>query len=420
EARHGRQETGNKEQKAVIKEQGIVSRKREAAIRKQESVRNEQKSVTGDRGTIRRKQESVRRGPEAKIRLWGASLKKYRTILLLVLCSLLAIIVAAGAYATFTPLAAPRARADLDIPAGSSSRAIGELLKSHGVIRSKWAFVTYATLAGNATDLHAGSYTFDGPVTIAEITRQLVRGERYPNERVITVPEGWDMRDLGRYFRERNLFEADTWWATVGLPARDYRGTEAPLPDFSGEFSFLKDRPAYAGLEGYLYPDTYRIFRDATAEDVAKKMLANFDRKLSPELRAEIVRQKKTIFEVVTVASLIEKEVVDEHDRRIAAGILWKRLSSGMPLQVDASVNYVTGKRETPSAEDLAIDSPFNTYRSSGLPLGPIANPGIEAILAAIFPQENPYLYYLTAPGGKTIFSLTFEEHVAAKARYLH
>ncbi|MBI4132760.1 MAG: endolytic transglycosylase MltG [Candidatus Sungbacteria bacterium] len=347
----------------------------------------------------------------------GGALGRRRTILPFLAISFLLLF--SGTYSTFAPTRLA-AKVRIEIPPGSGSRAIGAVLKSNGVIRSRLSFVTYAALTGSADALKPGRYEFSGKIAIPELVDRLVRGEIYPNERLITIPEGWDVRDIGGYLESVGMFPAAEWWETVGRPAGDYRREERlPRPDFSQEFGFLKDKPGSVGLEGYLFPDTYRVFRTSSADAVTKKMLENFDAKFTPELRAETARQKKTIFAVITMASLLEKEVPTERDRAIVSGILWKRFGLGIPLQVDATINYITGRREEPSAADLAIDSPYNTYRYPGLPLGPIANPGMEAIRAALFPRASDYLYYLSAADGTTIFSRTLEEHAAAKRKFL-
>lgn len=324
-------------------------------------------------------------------------------------------------YVILVPVRPGAERTRLIIPPGSGSRAIGELLQSQGIIRSKWAFVTYAAFTGEAGALKPGIYALGERVSIPSLVQTLVRGGQDPNERFITIPEGWDQRHIAAYFEREGLFSAGQWWAASGLPAHDYRGDREhpPLEDFRGEFTSLAGKPEFIGLEGYLYPDTYRVFRDATPADVLRAMLSNFGEKLDRELREEIVRQGRTVFEIVTMASLLEQESPNDADRKIIAGILWKRLSRGMPLQVDATVNYVTGRRATPSAADLAVNSPYNTYRAPGLPLGPIANPGIAAIRAAVRPEPSEYFYYLSSPSGETIFSRTLAEHAAAKNRYL-
>ena len=156
-------------------------------------------------------------------------------------------------------------------------------------------------------------------------------------------------------------------------------------------------------------------------------MVRNFDAKVTQEVRDAIAGQQKSIFEIVIMASLIEKEVSSEEDRALVSGILWKRISLGMPLQVDATIAYIKNQESRIknqrdgkiSLEDTKIDSPYNTYRYRGLPRGPIANPGLSAIRAAVFPRSSPYLYYLSTPDGRTIFSRTLEEHNAAKEKYL-
>lgn len=358
------------------------------------------------------KAEKSGRSPKAaKQKLWSALF-----ILYLVFAASFLVL----AYATFVPLeiAAP---IEVEIPSGAGSRVIGTKLRVRKIIRSKWAFVTFATVSGKANQLKPGRYQFEGTVAVPEVLRQIAKGERYPNERVITVPEGWDGRDMGEYFEKAGLFKREEWWRVVGQPAIDYRRRKelAPPQDFSGDFVFLRSKPQYVGLEGFLFPDTYRIFRDAAAEDVARKMLKNFDAKLMVELREAMAQQKKSIFDAVTLASIIEKEIPHSEERKIASGILWRRLELGMPLQADATVNYITGRRETPSSSDLALNSLYNTYRYAGLPLGPIANPGLDAITAAIFPEKSEYLYYLSTPDGRTVFSRTLAEHNAAKAKYL-
>ena len=328
-----------------------------------------------------------------------------------------AIAAAALLWATLAPIELAGDRRIVEIPPGSGSRAIGELLKERGVIRSKWLFIAYATLSGQADALRAGTYELDPAFNIPKLVRRLVRGEAYPNERTITIPEGWDLRDIGAYFASHGIATPEALWRITGAPAERV-GTAARAP-LGAEFDFLDDKPSSVGLEGYLFPDTYRIFRNAPASDIVETMLENFGRRLTPDLRSAIRARNETIFRIVTMASLVEKEVANDADRRIVSGILWRRLRAGIPLQVDASVNYATAKRQTPSQQDLTTDSGFNTYRYPGLPAGPIANPGLPAIRAAIEPTESDYLYYLSTPSGETIFSRTLKEHAAAKTRYL-
>jgi len=194
-----------------------------------------------------------------------------------------------------------------------------------------------------------------------------------------------------------------------------------PKPkDFSEEFDFLRDKPKNVSLEGYLFPDTYEINTGAQIEEIVKTMLSNFDKKLTSNLRKEIKKQEKTIFEIITMASLLEKEVKSKEEKEIVSGILWKRLKNRIPLQVDATIIYITGKKTTKvSKDDTEIDSPYNTYKYLGLPKGPICNPGLESILATVYPKNSDFWYYLSTSDGETIFSKTLEEHNIAKAKYL-
>ena len=180
----------------------------------------------------------------------------------------------------------------------------------------------------------------------------------------------------------------------------------------------LADKPKSASLEGYLFPDTYRFFKDAKLPDVVNKMIANLENKLTSDLKMAIKNSSFTTYEVLTMASLIEKEVKSDSDREIVSGILWKRLKAKIPLQVDATLVYITGRKEISDA-DKKINSPYNTYYYRGLPKGPISNPGLSAIRAAVFPENSPYWYYLSAKDGQTIFSQTLEEHNRNKAIYL-
>ncbi|MBI3627563.1 MAG: endolytic transglycosylase MltG [Candidatus Sungbacteria bacterium] len=308
------------------------------------------------------------------------------------------------------------------IPASYGSRLIGDLLKQGGFIGSKWAFVTYATFKNQASSLKPGTYSFSENSTMIEILHNLVVGEPYANERFVVIPEGWNLGDIGHYLETENIVASKEFWRVAGYPAKDYTFALASSrpEDFSRDFPFLVGKNNGTGLEGYLFPDTYRVYRNATAEDIAKKMLANFKTKVIGAYGDEVLGQNKKLADIITVASLVEKEVRQDNDRAVVAGILWKRLSAGLPLQVDASLIYIRGVSGAPiTARDKESLSRFNTYRYPGLPLGPISNPGISAITAALHPNNSPYLYYLSAPDGTTIFSKTLAEHNAAKAKFL-
>lgn len=234
-------------------------------------------------------------------------------------------------------------------------------------------------------------------------------------EAAVTIPEGSSLREI-----ENRLLEAGITRAQ-NLPAFAIEAFRNPSASFS--YDFFKDAPGEASLEGFLFPDTYRFWLDSPAEAAVKKFLDNFDKKLIPDWRAEIEKRNRKIYDVIIMASLIEKEVKSDEDRALVSGILWKRLEAGMKLDVDFTICYIKarqGKECLPiTADDKKINSPYNTYLYAGLPKGPISNPGEAAIKSAIFPEANPHWYYLSTPDGKTIFSKTLDEHNAAIRRYL-
>lgn len=308
----------------------------------------------------------------------------------------------------------------INIENGRGSREIADILKKEGIIKSKIFFLIYTSLKGEASNLKSGFYSFSTSMNIPQIVDKLVKGDVLKER--ITIIEGWNLRDIGFYFENLGMFQAEEFWELAGFPGVDYsKINDLPEPkDFSYQYDFLAEKKANVGLEGYLFPDTYEVVKGESLEGIIKKMLSNFDVKLKKELKEEIQKQDKSIFEIITMASLIEKEVRTIEDKKIVSGILWKRLKNGMPLQVDATISYITGKKTTSvSLQETKIDSPYNTYKNKGLPLGPIANPGLDSIIAAIYPEESDYWYYLSTPEGKTIFSRTLQEHNIAKAKYL-
>ena len=271
-----------------------------------------------------------------------------------------------------------------NIEKGEGLREIAYNLEKEGLIRWAPIFRIYVFTKGVSGKLQAGNYFLSSSMDIPEIAKKFVRGETAKIK--VTIPEGFTAEQI--YQRTINIVNVD--------------------------LTRLKS------FEGYLFPDTYEIAYDTQGEEIIKMMLDNFNKKVTPELKTEIERQGKTLEEIIIMASLIEKEVKTKEDKELVSGILWKRLKNKIPLQVDATISYITGKKTTEiSIEETKIDSPYNTYKYRGLPLSPICNPGLESILAAIYPKNSEYWYYLSTPEGETIFSKTLEEHNIAKAEYL-
>jgi UPF0755 protein len=177
-------------------------------------------------------------------------------------------------------------------------------------------------------------------------------------------------------------------------------------------YPILSTKPKNYSYEGFLFPDTYRIFKNSSVKVVVEKMIDNFQKKISSQMLFDIKASGSNLYNVITLASIIEKEEKNIDDKKIVAGIYYNRLKIGMALQADPTVNYITGKQSGgPSSDDLAIKNSYNTYKYKGLPPGPICNPGLDSIIAAIYPTKSSYLYFYNAPDGKLYLAKTLEEH---------
>ena len=297
-------------------------------------------------------------------------------------------------------------------------------LQKLGIIRSSYFFEFYVVLSLKHSALQAGEYNLSPKMSIHDIANKMAQGDIIRDK--VIILEGWDEKDIGKYLESKGICPAtrdpaqrDSQDDFLALVKKDYSDEFSAQGGPASGWDFLKDKPKDADLEGYLFPDTYEISKGENCEDILIFLLANFDKKLTPELKTEIKNQEKSIFDIITMASMIEKEVRTPDDKKIVSGILWKRLAIGMPLQLDATINYITDKSDASVlTKDTKIDSPYNTYKYKGLPKGPISNPGINSIIAAIYPTQTNYWYYLS--DGKTHFSETLEQHNAAKAKYLH
>jgi len=300
------------------------------------------------------------------------------------------------------------------IAEGESVGQIGGNLHKVGLIKSENYFKIYVRLNGYQRDLQAGEYLLSPDLNIKEIVNALAAGQSLSQEKTIKVIEGWNIDDINEYLRKNEIITNNSFTVLAKAKVNNW-----PL-----EFSrpkFLADIPPSADLEGYLFPDTYRIYKEATAEDIIKKMLANFDMKLTNEMREEIAKKDKTIYKIIIMASLLEKEVRSYKDMKVVSGIFWDRIKNKQPLESCATLAYVLGENKKQyTVEDTKINSPYNTYQNLGLPPGPICNPGLNAIRAAIYPDFTKYNYFLSSfDNGQTIFSKTYEEHIRNKAKYL-
>lgn len=291
------------------------------------------------------------------------------------------------------------------IPEGATTSWVAAKLYQNKIIRNPTLFRFYARSHDLDKRIATGTYKVSSELSVPEILRRLTSGEQVTKR--FTIPEGLTVKEIAARLERQNIASGQAFLHELQ----------------NGEFGYTflpRDLVGPARFEGYLFPDTYQVFPDVSVHAVIEGMLRRFAT-VSQELNlaAEAAKQGLTAHQAVTLASLVEREAKRSEERALIAGVLYNRLRKGMPLQVDATVQYALGEhRERILYEDLTVDSPYNTYRVTGLPPGPIAAPGRASLLAVIRPAETDYLYYVAKPDGSHAFSRTLAEHNANKGRY--
>lgn len=322
-----------------------------------------------------------------------------------------AVFIVGGIWSLTRPATSAYQEVPFTIVEGAGVRGISTQLAEAGLIRSPWYFMITVKRLGVDSRLQAGEYVLSPSWSADDIARTLAGGEIVGREQAITIVEGWRIDDIAGYFDENDIVSGEEFKQFVEYPVTQL--SACLKPEDCEAYEFLNGIPETAGLEGFLFPDTYRVFRDATVRDIVVKMLDNFDRKLTPQMRADIAASDLSLYETVILASIIEKEVRTAEDMAHVSGIFRNRLDIGMGLQSDATLTYYFGnKKAAHSGAELQADTPYNTYKYRGLPPTPIANPGLNALRAAIYPAETDYLYFLSnTETGETYFAKTLEEH---------
>ena len=273
---------------------------------------------------------------------------------------------------------------------GESMQQISAALGKQNVVRNATALRILVRLLGRDNSVRAGDYLFNEPKDIFSIARAITTGAYGLEPLRIRIPEGATTKEMARIFSARLKRVNESDFLTRAHP-----------------------------LEGYLFPDTYFFLPNATADKVIAALRQNFDAHIE-KIAGDIASYGKPLPEVVIMASILEKEARSTEDRRMIAGVLWRRLKQHMPLQVDVTFLYLLGKNTFQlTSDDLKMDSPYNTYRYVGLPPAPINSPSIDSIQAAVHPIDKGYLYYLADKNGTTHYSKTYDEHVRKKALYL-
>lgn len=304
--------------------------------------------------------------------------------------SALALAIVVFSYIFSAPLAFPE-NTVFEVKSGESLNKVSANLGEKKIIKFPKLFRLAVYATGGQKKIKAGAYLFEDREWMFSVMARLTKGDGgFPLARVL-IPEGLTVSEMSEVFSARlgEAFNAHTF------------------------------REIAKSREGYLFPDTYHFSKNISAEEVVNFMNRNFQRKTA-DLEADLKRFGKPLSDVMIMASIVEEEAQTSDDRRKVAGILWKRLEIGMPLQVDAVFGYVLGKASLElTTDDLKKDSPYNTYTRLGLPPTPISNPGLESILASLNPTETKYFYYLSDKTGKIHYAVTHDEHVANKEKYL-
>jgi peptidoglycan lytic transglycosylase G len=331
----------------------------------------------------------------------GPRRRRGRWILLGVLGLVLAVIAVEAGRAVAPPEPLRAGPRTVEVAAQQGLFEIAQQLADNGIIRSPLAFVALALTRGTARSLKAGEYEIPRGATLVAVLELLEVGKVKPH--LVMVRGGATVRELARQLEAEGLARApEVLQVAQSAAFAQGLGIEAE------------------GLEGYLFPDTYRVTKGMRIEEILGRMVQRFREKIgTPETLARAREQGLTLHGLVTLASIIEKESGVSEELPIIAGVFWNRLKRDMPLQADPTVAYAVGKDgRAPTREDLQVDHPFNTYRNRGLPPGPIGSPGRAAVDAALAPAPVPYLYFVATDDHRHHFSATLDEHNQAVARY--
>jgi UPF0755 protein len=338
-----------------------------------------------------------------------------RAVLTIVILLVIALAAVGGAaYWVFrsvnTPVQHSHGNDFISIQKGSTPREIVDQLASNGIIPSSTATMIYLRVFGDASKLQAGEYQFPSPITTLQVLKQLEKGQDLTIK--LTIPEGFTRFDIAKRIVEK--FPHD--------PTLDDKAVIAMMDDTS----LIKDlAPEATNLEGYMYPSTYSLPRDAKPQEVIKAMVEQFRKVWKPEYAQVATAAGRTPHQIVTIASLIETETGVESERPIVAGVINNRLSRGTPLGIDQTNVYIAkmlGRWDgTINKSDLEVDSPYNTRIKTGLPPGPISSVSESAIKAALYPQQNDYLFYVRnvdAHDGSHWFYASAADFEKGKAKY--
>lgn len=328
--------------------------------------------------------------------------KKLRILaIMLLIAAAAAAVGAAGVWRYLdTPAGSDRIEKYVEIPAGAHFMEVAGILEREGIVKGVRRFRWLAWFKGNETKIKAGEYAFYAAMRPSEVLDRMVRGESRTVR--VTIPEGFTMRQIADLLQEKGVAEGGAFLSLVSDP------------EFARSLGIQGDT-----LEGFLFPDTYRFTRGMGEKRIATTLVNRFQAVFNEAYRRRLAELSLTPEELVTLASIIEKETAAPDERYLVSAVLHNRLKAGMPLQSDPTVIYgIAGFNGNLTKDDLRKAHPHNTYLTKGLPPGPIANPGEASLKAALYPAAVPYLYFVSRNDGTHQFSITQAEHDRAVAAY--
>lgn len=337
--------------------------------------------------------------------------KKNSNIKIAFIFILLFVIVIAGINFT-SSFASPKETGEVNITIenGSSLTQIANVLEENKIIKSASSFKIYCKLFSDSSKFKAGQYSIVRPIELKEITELLSKGQNQANGVKVTIPEGYVITQVATLMENKKLGNKDEFLELAKSGEFDY------------EFLKFDSAPSIKyKLEGFMYPDTYFFNEDATSEEIIKILLDTFESKVWSKLKTAADQNGLDYNELLTLASIVEKEAVKDDERSKIAGVFFNRIEIDMSLQSCATVQYALNREKfstTVTFEETRLESPYNTYKYPGLPPGPICNPGIKSIEAVIKPDNNKYLFFVAKGDGSHYFSLTYDEHLEAIQKY--
>lgn len=300
------------------------------------------------------------------------------------------------------PMSGSAEEISFTVEKGESTTEIGKNLEKTGLIKNSFIFLLYLKYKGQASEVQAGDYKLAKNLSMLQVMEVLTKGKVTSGK--VTIPEGWTNKQVEEEVVKRGI------------------GTNAGFKNAllkKYNYDFLKESPN-GDLQGFLFPETYFLSSKPTPEEVIEKMLGEFEKKADLRIKKKIGENGLSYYQILTLASIVEREVTNKEDKKKVASVFLNRLENDIKLDSCATVEYILGtKKRILSLEDISIDSPYNTYKNRGLPPTPIANPGLDSIEAVLEPDNTDYLFFFSGKDGKTYFSKTQEEHEEKKLKFL-